>query len=135
MSERSESKGKVIKYMVTAMWIFLYISLLSVAHVTPIAVWHGDQSEKVFHLKSAIDLKVGDLVKVIIDNVEIRRSAFVAYIIPIVLVVCAALILEKLHVKDIKIGLTSILIIALYFLGLNLFMKKKESKIKIEKIT
>jgi len=90
---------------------------------------------KVFHLKSAIDLKVGDLVKVIIDNVEIRRSAFVAYIIPIVLVVCAALILEKLHVKDIKIGLTSILIIALYFLGLNLFMKKKESKIKIEKIT
>lgn len=135
MSGRSENTGKVIKVYGNGYVDILVHQPSECSSCNAHCSIAGDQSEKVFHLKSAIELKAGDHVKVIIDNVEIKRSAFVVYIVPIVLVVCAALIMEKLHIKDIKIGLTSIFIIALYFLGLNLFMRKKESKIKIEKIT
>jgi len=63
MSERSESKGKVIKVHGNGYVDILVYQPSECSSCNAHCSMAGDQSEKVFHLKSAIDLKVGDLDK------------------------------------------------------------------------
>ncbi len=134
MSERFENVGKVLKVYGNGKVEIIVQQLSACASCHASCSMAGEKAEKVFTVYTDLDLKEGDAVKVSIDNINIRRSAVITYLIPTIILVVVALILQSLGTKDIYIAISSIAIIAFYFLLIKFLFGNKKSEIKIEKL-
>lgn len=134
MSERFENVGRVTKVHNDGRVDILVKQLSACASCKASCSMAGEKSEKIFTINTDIQIKEGDAVKVTIDNIDVKRSAFITYLIPTVLLVSFALILQYFGVKDIVIALSSIAILVIYFLVVRLLLKNKKTDIKIEKL-
>ncbi|MEF3255686.1 MAG: SoxR reducing system RseC family protein [Deferribacterales bacterium] len=134
MSERFENIGKVVKVYKNG-----YVDIL-VQQLTACGSCHaqcsmaGGAKEKLFHIKTDLNLSENEPVKLVIENTNLRRSAILVYLIPILIVVAVAVLLDNIGVKDFYVALSSIIVIVCYFLILKIFGKRIDNNIIIEKI-
>ncbi|MCA1980177.1 MAG: SoxR reducing system RseC family protein [Calditerrivibrio sp.] len=134
MSDRFENVGEVVKLYSNGYVDLLVHQLSACSSCHASCSMAGDNSEKIFHLKADLTLNVGEKVRVIIDNTTVKRSAFLAYMLPVLLVVVIALILQSLNLSDISIAFSSLATLLIYFVVLKLYLRRSDSNIKIEKI-
>ncbi|MGB9731507.1 MULTISPECIES: SoxR reducing system RseC family protein [Calditerrivibrio] len=134
MSERFENIGKVIKVYGGGKVDILVQQLSACASCHASCSMAGEKAEKIFTVNTNLDLKEGDTVKVSIDNSNVKKSAVISYLIPTVILVFLATILQYLGIKDIFIAFSSLGILVLYFLILKFILKNKNVNIAVEKI-
>jgi len=134
MSERFENIGKVIKVYGGGKVDILVQQLSVCASCHASCSMAGEKAEKIFTVNTNLDLKEGDSVKVSIDNLSVKKSAIISYLIPTAILVLFATILQYLGVKDILIAFSSLGVLVLYFLILKFILKNKHINITVEKI-
>ena len=66
----------------------------------------------------------GELVRIIMKRSLGMRAAFFAYIFPFILVLGLLIVLTSLKISELFAGLSSIILLVPYFLGLHLFRER-----------
>ncbi|MGA1861949.1 SoxR reducing system RseC family protein [Deferribacter thermophilus] len=89
-----------------------------------------------FELKKGFN--VGDNVIVTIEDKTLYKSAFLIYIIPIILILLTAIIsntiFTKLKMNEILTPIITLLVTAIYFIVLRIKYKNKKIDMKVEKL-
>lgn len=134
MSDRFENIGEVVKVYSNGYVDLLVhqLSACSSCHVS--CSMAGENRGKIFHIKTDLSLNVGEKVRVVIDNNTVRRSAFLAYMLPVLLVVFISLVLQDLNFRDISIAFSSLATLVVYFVVLKLYLRRSDGNIKVEKM-
>jgi len=76
------------------------------------------------------EIRIGDKVTVYASLGNAFYSVLLAYIIPSILIISAIFFLEKSGSEELTAALSSLVLLVLYFVGLYLFRKKINQKIK-----
>lgn len=134
MSDRFENIGEVVKVYDNGYMDLLVHQLSACSSCHESCRMAGEKSEKIFHIKTDLTLNVGEKVRVVIDNNTVKRSAFLAYMLPVLLVVFIALVLQDLNFRDMSIAFSSLATLVIYFVFLKLYLRRSDSNIKVEKI-
>ena len=136
MSEKVTHKGKIIKKISDTKYLIEVspISTCSSCSMSNSCCSGGNEiSGKLFTVESSKNLLEGETVEVFLLKKSLSKSIFIAYFLPVVLVISVALSVDKIFSKDIITAISSILTIAVYFLIARFFLKNNKSiNIKIE---
>lgn len=84
-----------------------------------------------FIVPNHVSAKVGDLVSISIQHRQLYKSAFLVYILPLIIMLAGAIATKIVFSKDIYAAIISLVILALYFVGLKLIMDKKSDTISV----
>lgn len=74
------------------------------------------------------DYKVGDIVNVVMKGSLGLRAVWIAYVVPLIVLMASILILSLSGAKEVYVGLVSLAIVAVYYLDVYI-MRDKLSKI------
>jgi len=76
----------------------------------------------------ADDYKVGDVVNVVMKGSLGLKAIWFAYVVPLIVLMASILVFSLLHFHEAAVGLLSVGVVALYYIGL-FFFRNKLSKI------
>ncbi|MCX8083603.1 MAG: SoxR reducing system RseC family protein [Calditerrivibrio sp.] len=134
MSNRFENVGKVLKVEEDGKVTIQVKQPKTCSHCSESCAFAGKDNERVFEIYTDLLLKDGDNINVTIDDSKLKKSAFIAYLLPILIVVIVSLIMQKMGLEDIYIAITSLFTIAIYFLVIKLILKNKKLDIIVKKM-
>lgn len=72
----------------------------------------------------AVDYEVGEEVKVILSSSLGIQAVWVAYVVPLILLLSSIFVFSSLNFGDLKTGLFSLAVVAVYYVGVFLFRNK-----------
>lgn len=130
MSEKITHKGKIIKKLAENKYVVEVspLSACSSCSMSGSCCSGGDElSGKQFTVSSQKHFNDGENVQISLSKKSLSKSIFVAYFIPIVLVVSVALTMDKIFAKDIFTAISSVLTILLYFIVLRFLLKNNKN--------
>jgi len=81
--------------------------------------------------KNKNDLKVGDIVQVSIPKNSFYKSLFTIYIMPLIIMLLTAIILDKSGVDEITTAIATLFSAGAYFLVVHLFHKDKKGSVTL----
>ena len=89
----------------------------------------SDQSIKYIEIPHSIDTlardyKVGDEVNVVMKSSLDLKAIWIAYVIPLIVLVSGVLVLSAFHLPELYVGAGALGLIAVYYLGVFLFRNK-----------
>ncbi|MBQ0024256.1 MAG: SoxR reducing system RseC family protein [Bacteroidales bacterium] len=89
----------------------------------------SDESIKVIEIPLgldtlACDYRIGDEVKVIMKGSLGLKAIWIAYVVPLIMLVASILVFSSLHLSEVAVGLGSIAVVAVYYLGVFIFRNK-----------
>ena len=93
----------------------------------------SDEKIKVIEVPLSIDTlaedyKVGDMVNVVMKGSLGLKAIWLAYVVPLLVLMASILVLSLLHLHEAAVGLVSVGVVALYYIVL-FFFRNKLSKI------
>lgn len=94
----------------------------------------GEKKEKIVTAQntSGIDVKAGDRVRVLISRSTGLKAVFLAYLLPVFILISTLLILNKINISEPVIGLLSLGFVVVYYIFLTIFRDQINRKIEIE---
>ena len=92
----------------------------------------SDDSKNKYVIENTIDAKVGDELIIKIEQKDLYKSVFFAYILPIIVILIFATIIDYLFKKDIYTAVFSLVTVGVYFIILKILLKNKKSDIVVK---
>ena len=122
--------GRVIKMTPqTTTVVFLQHGACSECHAAGLCGM-GDMAEKTVEVPSDpyASYKVGDQVQVLLKASMGMKAVWLAYFIPLLVLLAVVLLLSALHVGEVVTGICALVAIGLYYLLLYLFRDKLKNE-------
>lgn len=140
MSETIEHPGNIIRTESDRVFVSIYSkSVCSKCDVRGSCNSLSGTSEKIFEInvKENHNYQIGQKVRLSISAQAGNRSVFIAYILPLILLISGMIVSDSLFHKEGITAITGLSILFIYFIILSLFRKKlnRSFKISIEPYT
>jgi sigma-E factor negative regulatory protein RseC len=84
-----------------------------------------------YKVDNDINAKIGDSIIISIEQKTLYKSAFLVYILPIILMLLTSYIIQLIFKKDIYTAISSLITLSIYFIILKILMGKKKSELKV----
>ena len=131
--DKVEHEGRVIE--ISEQYISVEIvnkSACAACHAKGVCA-ASDEKIKVIEVPLSIDTlaedyKVGDMVNVVMKGSLGLKAIWLAYVVPLLVLMASILVLSLLHLHEAAVGLVSVGVVALYYIVL-FFFRNKLSKI------
>lgn len=134
MSETIEHPGNIIRTESDRVFVSIYSkSVCSKCDVRGSCNSLSGTSEKIFEInvKENHNYQIGQKVRLSISAQTGNRSVFIAYILPLILLISGMIVSDSLFHKDGMTAMTGLSILTIYFIILYLFRKRLNRSFKI----
>lgn len=81
----------------------------------------GGSSKQITLLGTGHERHVGDLIEVEVSSTTGFRAVLLAYLIPAVLIIATLIVMQSVHVSELAAGLTTLGVVALYYICVKIF--------------
>jgi sigma-E factor negative regulatory protein RseC len=92
----------------------------------------SDSSKNTYIIDNTVNANVGDELIIKIKQKALYKSVFIAYVLPIIIILITATIIDYLFKKEIYTAVFSLVTAGIYFLILKFILKNKQSDITVK---